>query len=280
MNVLPIEKQTQIISALVEGNSIRATARMVGVEHKTVMRVLLRVGQNCADLLDSKMQSLPCKIMQADEIWCYVGKHERFVTDKDNPVEVGDQYVFVAMDSETKLIPCFRVGKRNAENTWFFIQDLQERLASRVQLTTDGFGPYRNAVEDAFGAGIDFAQLVKLYSASGAADTRYSPGEFVHALPIPITGNPKPNLISTSHIERQNLTIRMQLRRFTRLTNAFSKKLSHLKAACAMHFAHYNFCRVHQTLRVTPAMAAGIADHIFSIEEIANLLEGSVRIAA
>jgi len=157
---------------------------------------------------------------------------------------------------------------------------LQERLVGRVQLTTDGFGPYRNAVEDAFGAAIDFAQLVKLYSASGAPDTRYSPGEFVNSMPIPVTGNPKPSLISTSHIERQNLTIRMQLRRFTRLTNAFSKKLSHLKAALALHFAHYNFCRIHQTLRVTPAMAAGIADHIFSIEEIANLFEGSARIPA
>lgn len=268
MNVLPIGKQTQIISALVEGNSIRATARMVGVEHKTVMRVLLRVGENCADLLDSKMQDLPCKIMQADEIWCYVGKHERFVTDKDNPVEVGDQYVFVAMDSETKLIPCFRVGKRNAENTWFFVQDLQERLAGRVQLTTDGFRPYLNAVDDAFGINVDYAMLIKTYQESSMQDRRYSPGEFVNALPIPVTGNPKANLISTSHIERQNLTMRMQLRRFTRLTNAFSKKLSHLKAACALHFAHYNFCRIHQTLRITPAMQVGIADRIWTIGEL------------
>src|SRR5260370_21394733 len=164
MNVLPIEKQTQIISALVEGNSIRATARMVGVEHKTVMRVLLRVGENCADLLDSKMQALPCKIMQADEIWTYVGKHERFVTGKDNPLEVGDQYVFVAMDSESKLIPSFRIGKRNAENAWYFMQDLEGRLASRVQLTTDGFRPHENALDDAFGTEIDFAMLVKIYS--------------------------------------------------------------------------------------------------------------------
>ena len=268
MNVLPIEKQTQIISALVEGNSIRATARMVGVEHKTVMRVLLRVGENCADLLDSKMQSLPCKIMQADEIWTYVGKHERFVTGKDNPAEVGDQYVFVAMDSETKLIPCFRVGKRNAENTWFFVQDLQERLAGRVQLTTDGFRPYLNAVDDAFGIDVDYAMLIKTYQQSGDPDKRYSPGEFVNALPIPVTGNPKSHLISTSHIERQNLTMPMQLRRFTRLTNAFSKKLSHLKAACALHFAWYNFCRIHQTLRVTPAMQAGLTQEIWKIEQL------------
>ena len=147
MNVLPIEKQTQIISALVKGNSIRATARMVGVEHKTVLRVLLRVGNNCATLLDDCMRRLPCKLLQLDEIWTYCGKHERFVTGDDNELEVGDQYVFVAMDSETKLVPCFRVGKRNAANTWHFVQDLETRLSNRVQLTTDGFGPYRNAVE-------------------------------------------------------------------------------------------------------------------------------------
>jgi len=265
MNVLPIEKQTQIISALVEGNSIRATARMVGVEHKTVMRVLLRVGENCADLMDSKMQSLPCKIVQADEIWTYVGKKEKRITADDNPTLVGDQYVFVAMDSETKLVPCYRVGKRTSENAWFFIQDLQERLANRVQLTTDGFRPYLPAVEDAFGANVDYAMLIKTYQEGSTQDKRYSPGEFVNALPIPVTGNPKQHLISTSHIERQNLTIRMQLRRFTRLTNAFSKKLSHLKAACALHFAWYNFCRVHSTLRVTPAMAANISNQIWPL---------------
>jgi IS1 family transposase len=268
MNVLPIEKQTQIISALVEGNSIRATARMVGVEHKTVMRVLLRVGENCAELMDSKMQALPCKIVQADEIWTYVGKKEKRITAGDNPELVGDQYVFVAMDSETKLIPCYRVGKRNAVNTWYFVQDLQERLANRVQLTTDGFRPYLPAVEDAFGADVDYAMLIKIYQEPANRDKRYSPGEFVSATPIPVTGNPKPNLISTSHIERQNLTMRMQLRRFTRLTNAFSKKLSHLKAACALHFAWYNFCRIHSSLRVTPAMQAGITDHVWKIGDM------------
>ncbi len=264
MNVLPIEKQIQIISALMEGNSIRPTARMVGVEHKTVMRVLLRVGENCADLLDSKMQSLPCKIVQMDEIWTFVGKEEKRVNGTDKPEVVGDQYVFVAMDSETKLIPCFRVGKRNAENTWYFVQDLSEHLAGRVQLTSDGFKPYLNAVDDAFGIDVDYAMLIKTY-AEGETEKRYSPGEFVSATPIPVTGNPKLHLISTSHIERQNLTMRMQLRRFTRLTNAFSKKPSHLKAACALHFAWYNFCRIHQTLRVTPAMAAGVSAGLWSI---------------
>jgi IS1 family transposase len=206
--------------------------------------------------------------VQADEIWCYVGKHERFVTGEDNPLEVGDQYVFVAMDSESKLIPCFRVGKRNAANTWYFVQDLQERLAGRVQLTTDGFRPYLPAVEDAFGSDVDYAMLIKTYEGTGESDKRYSPGQFVNALPIRVTGNPKSHLISTSHIERQNLTIRMQLRRFTRLTNAYSKKLSHLKAALALHFAHYNFVRIHQSLRVTPAMAAGISNEIWSLDRL------------
>jgi IS1 family transposase len=266
MNVLPMEKQIQIVSALVEGNSIRATARMVGVEHKTVMRVLLRVGDRCGQILNERMRQLPCKIVQVDELWTYVGKHERFLQPGDNALEMGDQYVFVAMDSESKIIPCFRVGKRSTTNAWYFMQELQTRLASRVQLTTDGFRPYGPAVEDAFGSGVDYAMLVKIYTTDSRS--MYGPGDLVDARPIPISGNPKPHLISTSHIERQNLTIRMQLRRFTRLTNAFSKKLENLKAALALHFAWYNFCRVHTSLRVTPAMAAGIADQIWGLHEL------------
>ncbi len=198
MNVLPIEKQTQIVSALVEGNSIRATARMVGVEHKTVLRVLLRVGDRCGQILNERMRRLPCRIVQLDEIWTYCGKHERFVTHTDNPIEVGDQYVYVAMDSESKIVVNYLVGKRNGANTWHFVQDLGSRLANRVQLTTDGFKPYVNAVEDTFGADVDYAMLIKLYTELGGQDRRYSPGEIVNALPIPVTGNPKPHLISTS----------------------------------------------------------------------------------
>lgn len=269
MNVLPIEKQIQIIGALVEGNSIRATARMVGVEHKTVLRVLLRVGDRCGQILNERMRRLPCKIVQMDEIWTFVAKKEKRITQDDDPMAVGDQYVFVAMDSESKLIPSFRVGKRNSASAWYFVKDLESRLANRVQLTSDGFRPYLPAVEDAFGADVDYAMLIKTYQESGESDKRYSPGQFVNALPIPVSGNPKAHLISTSHIERQNLTIRMQLRRFTRLTNAFSKKLDNLKAALSIHFAWYNFCRIHSSLRVTPAMAAGLAGHVW---ELADLL--------
>jgi IS1 family transposase len=268
MNILPIEKQIQIVSALVEGNSIRAMARMIGVEHKTVMRVLLRVGDRCGQILNERMGRLPCKIVQVDEIWTYVGKHERFLDAEDNPAELGDQYVFVAMDSESKLIPSFLVGKRNAASAWHFAQDLRTRLANHVQLTTDGFRPYLPAIEDAFGGDVDYAMLIKTYSDRGAVDTRYSPGQIVNALPIPVSGEPKPWLVSTSHIERQNLTIRMQLRRFTRLTNAFSKKLNNLKAALALHFCWYNFCRVHSSLRVIPAMASGIMDEIWKMDAL------------
>jgi len=268
MNVLSTEKKVAVIAALVEGNSIRSIERMTGVHRDTIMRLLLTTGENCVGILDEKMRKLPCRIMQADEIWTFVGKKEKRVTGEDNPEVVGDQYVFVAMDSETKIVPCYRVGKRNAANTWYFIQDLQERLAHRVQLTTDGFRPYLNAVEDAFGLDVDYAMLIKTYQEGNQTDKRYSPGEFVNALPIPVTGTPKPHLISTSHIERQNLTIRMQLRRFTRLTNAFSKKLENLKAACALHFAWYNFCRIHSSLRVTPAMASGISSDVWLLERL------------
>lgn len=263
MYTLSVEEKVRVLGALVEGNSIRSIERMSGIHRDTIMRLLVRVGDRCAFLLDEKMRRLSCQIVQVDEIWTYVGKHERFLTIEDNP-EHGDQYVFVAMDSDTKIVPCFYIGKRSAISATRFIRDLSERLENRVQLTSDGYRAYAPAVDRAFGSDIDFAMLVKTYQNEGP-DTRYSPGQIVDARPIPISGFPDPRLISTSHIERQNLTIRMQLRRFTRLTNAFSKKLSHLKAACALHFAWYNFCRVHSTLRVTPAMAAGVTEEVWSL---------------
>ncbi len=268
MNILSVEKKVAVLSAMVEGNSIRSTERMTSVHRDTIMRLVVSVGQKCTDMMDAKLRRLPCRLIQADEIWTYVGKKEKRVGCGDDPTEVGDQYVFVAMDSETKLIPCFRVGKRDSVTTYYFIQDLQERLKYRVQLTTDGFRPYKDAVDETFGLDVDYAMLVKMYSSSGQAETRYSPGEIVDIRTIPITGAPNPRLISKSHIERQNLTIRMQLRRFTRLTNAFSKKLENLKAACALHFAWYNFCRVHSSLRVTPAMAAEVTTEVWPLTSL------------
>ncbi len=236
MNILSVEKQIQIISALVEGNSIRVTARMVEVEHKTVMRVLLRASEKCVRLMNEKMRNLFCRLIQVDEIWTFVGVKEKGLNGNHNHLEMGDQYVFVAMDAESKLIPSFLVGKRNAENAYYFMRDLQARLASRVQLTTDAFRPYVNAVEDNFGTDIDRAMLVKIYGGEEAERERHSPSEIKDAIPILVIGNPKLRYISTSYVERQNPTIRMQLRRFTRLTNAFSKKLENLRAALSLHF--------------------------------------------
>lgn len=268
MNILPIEKQVQIISALVEGNSVRATARMAGVEHKTVLRVLLRAGKKCEALLNEKMQRVPSRLLQVDEVWTFVGKKEKRLNGDDNSSEMGDQYIFVALDAQSKLVPCFMVGKRTAVTARDFMQELQSRLAHRVQLTTDGFKPYLTAVESAFGADIDYAMLVKLFSGDESNRERYSPGEIIDARPVPVSGNPDLRHISTSYIERQNLTLRMQLRRLTRLTNAFSKKLENLKAALSLHFAWYNFCRIHSSLRVTPAMAAGISSEIWPLDRL------------
>lgn len=269
MNVLPIEKQIQIINALVEGNSIRSTARMVGVEHKTVIRILLRVGAKCERLLDEKMRNIRSRFVQVDEIHGYVGVRQKNLDPtRHDEFTMGEQYVFVAMDSETKLVPSFLVGKRNASNAYALMKDLESRLANRIQLTTDGFRPYINAVDDTFGVNVDYAMLVKVYTGDESQRERYAPSEIVEAVPIPVMGNPKLAKISTSHIERQNLTIRMQLRRFTRLTNAFSKKLANMKAALSLHFAWYNFCRVHTSLRVTPAMAANITERIWDLDEL------------
>lgn len=268
MNILPIEKQIQVVNALVEGCSIRSTARMVDVEHKTVMRVLLRVGQHCQDVLNSKMWNVKSRLLQVDELWTFVAKKEKRLRQDDNAFVMGDQYIFIALDAETKLIPSYFVGKRNADSAYLFMHDLQARLAHRVQLTTDGFKPYLTAVEDAFGADVDYAMLVKIFSGDESSRERYSPSDIVEARPVPVCGNPQLRHISTSYIERQNLTIRMQLRRFTRLTNAFSKKLENLKAALGLHFAWYNLVRVHSTLRVTPAMQAGLTDHVWTFAEL------------
>lgn len=269
MNVLPKEKQAQILNALVEGCSVRATARLVGVEHKTVLRVLLRAGKRCAKILDEKMRGIRSRRVQVDEMHGFVFVRQKNLDPmRHDDLIMGEQYLFIAMDSETKLVPSFRVGKRDARNAYFLMKDLQSRLATRPQLTTDGFRPYVNAVDDTFGTEVDYAMLVKTYMGDETNRERYSPSEIVDARPVPVMGNPKPQYISTSHVERQNLTVRMQLRRFTRLTNAFSKKLENLIAALNVYFVWYNFCRIHSTLRVTPAMAATIADCVWATERL------------
>jgi len=256
------------IAALVEGVSIRSVERMTGIHRDTIMRLGYRVGQGCANLMDSYMKNLKCQTVQVDEIWCFVGKKQRHLKNTDNLDELGDQWVWVALDADSKLIPSYLVGKRTADNAQAFIGDLSNRLDNRVQLSSDSLTLYMEAVESSFGAAVDYGQVVKAYEAEPIGAGRYSPPHVVSAERKVILGNPKTSKISTSYIERQNLTMRMQMRRFTRLTNAFSKKLDNLKAAVALHFAHYNFVRVHGSLRVTPAMAAGVTDHLWSISEL------------
>lgn len=271
MNKLKREKQIQVISMLCEGSSIRSTERVLGVHRDTIMRLAVRVGQNCQRLHDEHMQGFHSKFIQCDEIWSYVGKKQGRLTDEEKQNRAsGDQYTFVGIDAETKLVPAFHVGKRDGLNTMQFIRILKERLNGngRIQLTTDAWAGYEDAVNWHFGREIDFAQQVKRYAAQPAGDGRYSPPAVSGVVSTVICGNPNWKNISTSYVERQNLTMRMHMRRLTRLTNAFSKKLENLKAAVALHFAYYNFCRVHQSLRITPAMEAGITEHIWPLDEI------------
>lgn len=274
MNRLSKDERTKIIASLVEGASLRATARMCGVAFNTVLKLLPEIGRACADYQDKVLRNLPCKRIQSDEIWsfCYA-KDKNVPDDKRGEFGFGDVWTWVAIDADTKLVASFMVGDRGPRTAKRFMADLASRLANRVQLTTDGHRVYLTAVEDAFGADIDYAMLVKLYGNDAEAETRYSPAECIGCQSVGITGRPDPKHISTSFVERQNLTMRMMMRRFTRLTNAFSKKVENHIWAIALHYMHYNFCRIHQTLRVTPAMAAGITDHVWDISDIAELLE-------
>jgi IS1 family transposase len=270
MNRLSLERQAQIISSLVEGNSIRSTERMTETHRDTIMRLMISAGEKCASLLDEQMRDLTCQRIQVDEIWCYVQKKQRHLTIKDNPYRVGDQWTFVAIDHDTKLVPAYLIGKRDLSTAIAFMDDLSLRLRNRVQISSDALNAYIAATERAFGMDVDYGQVVKYYEAEPVGPGRYSPPHVVSAERKAIMGNPDMEYVSTSYIERQNLTMRMQMRRFTRLTNAFSKKLENLKAAVALHFAHYNFVRVHSSLRMTPAMKAGITDHIWSVRDLIN----------
>ena len=277
MNKLSLEKRTQIISALVEGNSIRATCRMTGAAKGTVLRLLRDIGAACAEYQNNNLRDLHLTRIQVDEIWSFVYAKEKNVPETaKGEFGVGDVWTFVAIDDETKLVPHWMVGLRDAGYAFEFVDELRQRLANRVQLTTDGHKMYLEAVEGAFGSEVDYAMLVKVYGASPEKEVRYSPAECIASEKHPISGNPDMAHVSTSYVERQNLTMRMSMRRFTRLTNAFSKKVEYLEYAVALHYMHYNFARPHKTLSkpypTTPAMAAGIANHVWSITEIVNLL--------
>jgi IS1 family transposase len=271
-NVLKLEKQVAVISALVEGASVRSVERITGVHRDTILRLMVRVANVAAAYSDRTLRDLDCKRIEVDEIWAYVARKQRNVSplDLDRPV-VGDQYTFVALDADTKLIPCWRVGKRTADTTWDFISDLKARLRNRVQLTSDGFEPYFKAIDAAFGGQVDYARVVKTYSEEPAGRGRYSPPKVVDVEKDDLIGFPDLALASTSYVERQNLTIRMQCRRLTRLTNGFSKKLDNLKAALDLHFTHYNFVRTHKTLRCTPAMEAGVASTALTVKDLVGM---------
>jgi IS1 family transposase len=276
MNRLTPSKQTQVIAALVEGNSIRATVRMTGVSKNAIQRLLAALGPVCEQFHDRAVRKLLCKHVQCDEIWsfCYA-KQKNVPTDKQGQFGFGDVWTWTALCADTKLICSWKIGTRGASTAYALMHDLEARLANRIQLTTDGHRVYVDAVESAFGSEIDYAMLVKLYGNDSESETRYSPAECIGCKIAAISGNPNPRHISTSFVERQNLTMRMQMRRFTRLTNAFSKKVQNLGYAVALHFMYYNFCRIHQTIRVTPAMEAGISDHVWDIAEIVSLLTES-----
>lgn len=280
MNVLTTEKRTQIISMLVEGVGINAACRITGVSKNAVLRLLAHVGSACAAYQDRVLRNLNCKRIEADETWSFVGMKQKNVPKElQGTLGFGDAYVWVALDSDSKLIPCWHVGTRGAESAYEFIHDLASRLANRIQLTTDGHKAYVLAVEDAFGADIDFAQLVKMYGSLGHSKDearRYSPAECTGIRKERVTGNPDMRKVSTSYVERQNLTMRMNMRRFTRLTNAFSRKLENHMHAISLNFMVYNFCKVHSTTRVSPAMAAGVDDHLWSIEEVIEMADTNV----
>jgi IS1 family transposase len=275
MNKLSLKERAAVVRCLVDGNSIRATVRITGAAKNTVTKLLVELGHVCSEYQDKTLRGITSKRVQCDEIWSFVACKEAHIPEERQAEPgIGDVWTWTAMDADTKLMISWIVGERDPDTAGEFVQDLKDRLANRVQLTTDGLSMYLVAVEDAFGAEVDFAQLVKMYGTDAKeGEKRYSPAVCTGVEKTRRMGNPEDKHISTSYIERQNLTMRMSMRRFTRLTNAFSKKLANHAAAVSLHFMYYNFCRKHQTLKTTPAMAAGIADHEWSVEDIVKPLE-------
>jgi IS1 family transposase len=280
MNKLSAEARARVINCLVEGNSIRATVRLTGVAKNTVAKLLVEMGRACSEYQDKAFVNLPCKRLQCDEVWSFVGAKQKNTTAETREKGWGDCWTWTALCSETKLIPCWYVGTRDAGAAYHFMHDLAGRLANRVQLTTDGHHAYLTAVSDAFGTDVDFAQLVKIYGEAPKTEARYSPAQCMGARKAVISGSPEYAHVSTSHVERSNLTIRMGNRRFTRLTNAFSKKVENHEAMLAVFFFYYNFCRIHQTLRCTPAMQAGVTDRVWELSDMVVLLDGNQERAA
>ncbi len=277
MNKKSIKERAQILSLLVEGNSLRATTRIIretqgGCSINTVTKLLEEIGEACAWYQDQNLRNLPCKRVQVDEIWSFVYSKQKNVPEgMEN--EAGDVWTWTAIDADTKLVPSWRIGSRDADAALDFISDLGGRMANRIQLTSDGHKAYIEAVEQTFGTEIDYAMLVKVYGETGEGQKRYSPARFTGSTKRVMAGNPDQAAISTSFAERQNLTMRMSMRRFTRLTNAFSKKVENHGHAIALHFMHYNFCRIHKSLKVTPAMAASVSQTLWSLEDVVKMAD-------
>ncbi len=278
MNRLSTGRLAQIIGCLVEGNSIRATVRITGAAKNTVTKLIVDLGEACSGYQDRTLRNLPCTTLQCDEMWgfCYA-KQRNVPMEHKGTFGYGDVWTWIAVCADTKLVPCWLVGERTTEDAWCFMADLKNRLSERVQLTTDGLPAYMSAVGLTFGRDIDWAVMQKLYGPEPSGERRYSPAVCTGVKVSVRKGNPDPAKINTSYVERQNLTVRMGMRRFTRLTNGFSKKVENLAAAVSLHYMHYNFARPHQTLAnpypCTPAMAAGVADHVWTLQEIAGLLD-------
>jgi len=280
MNKLTHEKRVQLVNCLIEGCSIRATVRMTGVAKKTVMRFLVEIGEVCAEYQDRVMRNLSCRRMQLDELWGFNYCKQKNVTSEiaEKIPGAGDVWLWVAIDAETKLVPCWRLGDRNGGTAFEFVRDLSARLRNRIQLTSDGHRVYLDAVESAFGSDVDYSMLVKLYGADRQeSETRYSPAECIGCRTIPIIGNPDPKHISTSYVERQNWSVRTAMRRYTRLSNGFSRKIENHTAAIALNYFAYNFIKIHRTLRVSPAMAAGVTDRLWDAGDLVGLLEAEER---
>lgn len=273
MNRLSIEDQAEVVRCLVDGCSMRATSRIAGVARNTIDKLLVALGAACSNYQDITLRNLKCQRIQVDEIWSFCYCKQKQVTNEIADARIaGDVWTWAAIDADTKLVPCWTLGKRDPETADAFVSDMASRLADRVQLTSDGLATYLNAVIKSFGEDVDYARLVKYYGNEPEGQKRYSPAVCTGCKKVGIIGDPDPKHISTSYIERQNLTMRMGMRRFTRLTNAFSKKIENHAAAVSLHMMYYNFARKHQTLGTTPAMAAGVATHVWTVEEIVGLL--------
>ncbi|MEP6669002.1 MAG: hypothetical protein ABJF10_07620 [Chthoniobacter sp.] len=274
-NILSTEKKTAIVSALAEGCSIRGIERMTNVHRDTIMRLGVRMGEGCQRIMDEKLVNLDSKLIEVDEIWGFIGMKQKTANQKLKWAVAGDVWTWIAIDAETKLVPTFAVGKRTDEMANAFIEDLSNRLKHRVQISSDAFPAYKKAIDRAFAGDVDYGSIVKVFKHPSAGDERrYSPAEVVGVKKEPVTGNPDMSLVSTSYVEKQNHTLRMHCRRLSRLTNAFSKKIENFKAAVGLHYAYYNFCKVHKTVRTAPAVAAGVINSAWTVADLVEMVEG------